>query len=48
MQTDPGAEAAAAPAATPLPDHYFELYQLAVEMADRISAQSAGSPTASS
>jgi hypothetical protein len=37
MSTDPDAEAA--PAATPLPEHYFELYQLAVEMADRISAR---------
>jgi hypothetical protein len=34
-----GAEAQAAVAVAGLPENYFELYQLAVEMADRISAR---------
>src|SRR5437867_12699050 len=34
-----GAEAQTALAAAELPGHYFELYKLAVEMADRISAR---------
>lgn len=36
---DPEAAAAAVAAAAELPEHYFELYKLAVEMADRISAR---------
>ena len=41
--TDPqdgfGAEAQAAAAAAQLPGNYFEIYKIAVEMADRISAR---------
>jgi hypothetical protein len=39
MGPDPDGEAGVAPAAPALPGHYFELYQLAVEMAYRISAR---------
>lgn len=39
QQTRPGAEAQAAAVAAELPGNYFELYKLAVEMADRISAR---------
>ena len=38
LDKDPEAAAAVA-AAAGLPEHYFELYKLAVEMADRISAR---------
>jgi hypothetical protein len=38
-QPEPGAEADEALAAAELPGNYFELYRLAVEMADRISAR---------
>jgi len=37
--TDPSTEVRAAVAAAELPGNYFELYKLAVEMADRISAR---------
>jgi hypothetical protein len=39
QQAEPGAEAKAAVAAAELSGNYFELYKLAVEMADRISAR---------
>jgi hypothetical protein len=38
VEKDPEADAALS-AATAAPEHYFELYKLAVEMADRISAR---------
>ena len=38
-QSEPGVEVKAAVAAAELPGNYFELYKLAVEMADRISAR---------
>ncbi|HEY1345703.1 MAG TPA: hypothetical protein VGF54_11990 [Streptosporangiaceae bacterium] len=39
QQLQPGPEAEAAVVAADLPGNYFELYKLAVEMADRISAR---------
>jgi hypothetical protein len=39
IEPKPGPEAQPALAAAESPDNYFELYKLAVEMADRISAR---------
>ena len=41
IEREPGVESEAASAAAPLPENYVELYKLAVEMADRISARRA-------